>query len=337
MTRILLFPYVTGRGGVRSFMEKFRLAAESRGVEVVFDENAPGIDAALVLAGVWRLDVLSRLKRRGVRIVHRLDGMNWLHRRRWAGIRYSLRAEYGNLALSLTRGRFADRLIYQSEFVHQWWNARYGTLETPWVVIHNGVDLQRYTPEGKESPPKDFFRILLVEGNLQGAQGVGLGWAVSLLKILQSKNLPVELTVAGGVSARQREKMNLESVDSVSFLGFVPPEDIPALDRSAHLLFSADVHAACPNAVVEALACGTPVLAFDTGALRELVPNTAGRIVPYGGDAWKLEPPDLPALADAAEEILRNQKYFREGARRHAVENLDIETMTEKYLDVLLG
>ena len=91
------------------------------------------------------------------------------------------------------------------------------------------------------------------------------------------------------------------------FAGALAQERIPEMDRSAHLLFSADLNPACPNSVIEALACGTPVVGFDTGALKELVPETCGRIVPYGGDPWKLETPDLPGLAAAAAEVLRDR------------------------------
>ena len=116
----------------------------------------------------------------------------------------------------------------------------------------------------------------------------------------------------------------------------VPRERIPEIDRSAHLLFSADLNAACPNSVIEALACGLPVAAFDTGALNELVTGDAGRLVPYGGDPWKLEPPDIPALAIAAAEILRDQPRFRSAARAHAESALGLEKMVDGYLKVLL-
>ena len=46
---------------------------------------------------------------------------------------------------------------------------------------------------------------------------------------------------------------------------------------------------------MEALACGMPVVSFDTGALPELVTQDAGRVVAYGADAWRLEPPDIAA------------------------------------------
>jgi glycosyltransferase involved in cell wall biosynthesis len=92
---------------------------------------------------------------------------------------------------------------------------------------------------------------------------------------------------------------------------------------------------ACPNSVVEALACGLPVVSFDTGALPELVFGDAGRIVPYGGDAWQLEPPDLEALAAAAAEVVRENRRFRRGARACAEAGLDVETMIDGYLSML--
>jgi len=115
----------------------------------------------------------------------------------------------------------------------------------------------------------------------------------------------------------------------------VPPEEIPDLDRSAHLLFSSDINPACPNSVIEALACGLPVLAYDTGALPELVTGDAGRIVPYGGNPWKLEPPDNKALAAAALEILIHQTKFRSAARHRAETTFDLDTLVDNYLSAL--
>jgi len=83
--------------------------------------------------------------------------------------------------------------------------------------------------------------------------------------------------------------------------GLIPRDAIPALDRSAHLLYSADLNAACPNSVIEALACGLPVAGFATGALPELVTGDSGRLVPYGGDPWKLDTPAVPALVEGGE------------------------------------
>ena len=115
-----------------------------------------------------------------------------------------------------------------------------------------------------------------------------------------------------------------------------PAKQIPQIDRSAHLLFSADINAACPNSVIEAMACGLPVVGFDTGALKELVLGDLGRVVAYGGDVWKLDHSDIGALAKVAVEILNNQNHFRQAARARAESTLGLDQMTESYLKILL-
>jgi glycosyltransferase involved in cell wall biosynthesis len=102
------------------------------------------------------------------------------------------------------------------------------------------------------------------------------------------------------------------------------------------MLFSAEVNPPCPNSVIEALSCGLPVIGFDTGSLSELVQGDAGRLVPYGANPWKLEPPDSVALANAATEVLDDQNRFRTSARERAETMFDVESMVDQYLKVLL-
>ena len=89
--------------------------------------------------------------------------------------------------------------------------------------------------------------------------------------------------------------------------------------------------------MIEALACGLPVLAFDTGALPELVTGDAGRVVPYGSDPWKLETPDISSLAEAAVEILSDQPCFRAAARKRAEDAFGLDRMVAAYLQALAG
>jgi glycosyltransferase involved in cell wall biosynthesis len=103
------------------------------------------------------------------------------------------------------------------------------------------------------------------------------------------------------------------------------------------VLFSAEVNPPCPNSVIEALACGLPVASFDTGSLSELVQAGAGRLVPYGADPWRLQLADIPALAEAATEVLQDQDRFRKSAREKAESAFDVEKMVDEYLKVLLA
>ena len=334
MTRICIVPHVEGSGGMASFRLKFEKGLKTRGVDITYDLSAP-VDAALVIAGTRHLWKLNQLRKRGVRIVQRLDGINWVQRVRWTGPRYHLRAEYGNALLSLIRSRFADRVVYQSQFIRAWWEDWYGKLSKPASVILNGVDLQMYSPDGGHDRPTDRHRLLVLEGSLAGGLNAGLFHAVALAEKLSDKH-PMEIVVAGRVDERTRKKIERESHVPVRFLGILPREEIPRLARSSHLLYCAEINPPCPNSVIEALACGLPVVGFDSGSIRELVIEDSGRIVPYGGDPWKLESPDIPALADAAQDVLKNQEQFRRSARERAESVFGLDKMVDAYLKILL-
>ncbi len=340
-----------------SFQYKFAKGLAARGVEACYDLKDEPYQAILVIGGTRQLAGLWRAKRKGIPIVQRLDGMNWLHRkpvqttgtglkpkRDW---RHFLRSEYGNLILALLRSRLANRIVYQSEFVRKWWGDVHGQTSVPERVIYNGVDLKTYAPAEVDTRPRDAWRLLMVEGSLMGGyeQGLQVGLALAeKLAVSQSlQDRPVELMVAGKVLpstqvfwtnhlAGKQEQSNLR----LTWAGLVDQQDIPKIDNSAHLLYSADIHPACPNAVIEALACGLPVLSFNTGSLPELVTGDSGRVVDYGGDPWQLDSPDVDALLKGALEILRNQDVFRLAARQRAEEAFDLEKMVNSYLEVLL-
>ncbi len=337
MPRICIVPTVDGIGGGASFRNKFEAGLKTRNIEVTHDpDGAP--DAILVLAGTKNIAPLLRARRRGVRIVQRLDGINWIHRKRNTGIRHFVRAEYGNFVLSFIRSRLATHILYQSEFSHQWWEDWYGKPRVPFTIIHNGVDLNVYSPHGVGGLSIGRYRLLIVEGSLGGGYDMGLDNAIELAETLAEKyNFPMELMIVGKITDEHAARAQARARIPIIWKGMVLREQIPEIDRSGHLLFSADLNAACPNSVIEALACGLPVVAFDTGALNELVVGDAGRLAPYGGSPWKLDKPDISGLADAAAEILRNRPRFRAGARAQAEKTLGLDKMIAGYLKVLLG
>jgi glycosyltransferase involved in cell wall biosynthesis len=334
--RICIVPAVEGIGGMASFREKFQSGLAARDITVTHDPDDPA-EAILVIGGTKRLWPLWQARRRGVRIVQRLDGINWIQRKRNTGVRHFVRAEYGNFILSLIRARIATHILYQSEFVHGWWEDRYGRDGTASSVVHNGVDLTIYRPEGPGELPGDRIRLLVVEGSLGGGYDMGLDNAVQLAETLAAQHgFRMELMVVGKITAQHQVAVQSRSAVPIVWTGSITLERIPEIDRSAHLLFSADINPACPNSVIEALACGLPVVAFATGALNELVRGEAGRLVPYGGDPWKLDKPDIHTLAEAAADILRDRPRFSRAARARAEHSLGIDKMMDGYLKALL-
>ena len=76
----------------------------------------------------------------------------------------------------------------------------------------------------------------------------------------------------------------------------------------------------------EALACGTPVVCFDSTASPEIVGTDCGKVVPVG---------DYTATKTAIEEILRKDKdAYSKACIKRARENFCFETNAQQYLDL---
>jgi glycosyltransferase involved in cell wall biosynthesis len=338
-----------------TFQRKLSVGLTARNVHVTHDLDNRPYDSVLVIGGTRKIPALLRARREGVPIVQRLDGMNWLHRAygskgiKNVQVRHFLRAEYGNIILAYIRNHIADKVVYQSEFVKTWWKKVRGQTKASGIVIHNGVDLDAYKPDESIQRPQNSTRILLVEGSLMGGYEQGLEAAVKLIQVLGGSYPTIvkdqlELLIVGRVPEKIKDHWtrvfrdkSLSGNITLTWKGTVQAEEIPDIDNSAHFLYSSDINAACPNSVIEAMACGLPVLAFDTGALPELVTGEAGRIVPYGGDPWKLDPPDIEALVSGAKDILKNQEQFRLAARTLSVKKFNLNKMIDAYLEILVG
>ena len=334
---IALMPKLDGLGGPSSFQRKLIQGLKEKGIQTHFNPFDPEVRSILVIGGTKNIQTIWKARRKNIHIVQRLNGMNWIHRKKRTGLKHYLRSEYGNFILSTIRRHLSDAIIYQSQFARSWWQTTYGKSNVPSNVIYNGIDLNTYLPTGTHQKPSDHIRILLVEGHLGEGNESGLLNAIQMVELLNQRySQPVELMVAGKVPEEIKTRFASQTNIWLTWAGVIPREEIPTLDRSAHLLFSADLNAACPNSVIEALACGLPVVAFSTGSLPEILENDAGRTAPYGSNYWELEPPDLNGLADAAMEILNNLDHFRRKARDQAVKRFSLDFMVEEYLKILL-
>lgn len=115
------------------------------------------------------------------------------------------------------------------------------------------------------------------------------------------------------------EKLGVK--DRVRFLGNVPHDDLPALFAAADVMALVSASEGLANAWVEALACGTPIIASDVGGIRELVKTTdAGRIVVRTPEAIAAAAQDILANPPAREAVAANVSAFSwdENARQLA-------------------
>ena len=341
---ICLLPKAASLGGPRTFQQNLIAWAEhSSEVEIHFDAYREDIDAFLVIGGPKKyLKCLLEARRKGIPVVHRLNGMNWIHRQRPESLKYSLHSEAANLAIAFYRRFVCSKIVYQSPFCEERWNRVYGRLSKPSAIIFNGTDVQHFFPGETVPDLMDRIDFILAEGSFRYGMDFGLDAAAELAIGLADRfPQPVCMHVAGKTDPsaesriRQRLKESGRPVSAV-FEGVLPREQLISLERNAAFFLSSEINAACPNAVIEAMACGTPITGFDTGALKDVTGN-AGIIVPYGADPWKLEMPYISPLIDAAEKLIRENANFRRTARSRAESVFPVEKMAEAYVEFCLN
>jgi hypothetical protein len=328
--RICLTPRVGG-GGPASFQQRLREELRRRHVDTTFDARERPIDAVLVFAGTKDLTGLARCRREGIRIVQRLDGINWLHRIRPRSPAHFLRGELLNWQLRIIRSRLADRIVYQSGFARDWWERAAGIPDAAAGVIHNGVALGEY-PAARGGHDGT---LLVAEANLEYHAP-----ARAILRAAQ------EMFIRTGLLSRLAVYTRAVPAWEREWAGYLPTPDTPGMrpraevrerQTEAALFLTMDLNPSCPNAVLEALAAGLPVIGFDTGSVGELV-GEGGAAVRYEGNPWKLEVPrNLDALGAAGERILKNWREYSRRARSEAERRFDIRTVARAYLEMLAG
>jgi len=147
-------------------------------------------------------------------------------------------------------------------------------------VIRNGVDLHRFRPLPRDVMRRQLRlnrRTLLCIGKLVPSKGQEL--VIAALKALPDWDL---LLVGEGPQRAQLEEQcrRLEISERVRFLGSLPQDELPALYSAADILVLASEREGLPNVVLEAMACGTPVLAAAVGGVPEVVTApAAGRLL----------------------------------------------------------
>ncbi len=205
-----------------------------------------------------------------------------------------------------------------------------GMDEAKITVHYTGLDPARFAPRDRASEKARLGLsgpVVLCVGALIQLKGQAL-----LIETLAK--LPyTALLLAGAGPAEDDYRLLAERLgvaDRVRFLGNVPHDDIPALLAAADVMALVSEREGLANAWVEALACGTPVVASDVGGIRELIRTPdVGRIVERQPQAIAAaiedllaNPPSREAVADSVGTFSWNEnakqlaEFFRRVAAR---------------------
>jgi glycosyltransferase involved in cell wall biosynthesis len=201
-------------------------------------------------------------------------------------------------------------------------------------VIWGGVDPTRFAPDATSRRAGVVF-----VGRLTPHKGVD--------RLIAALPEDAALTIAGtgGHDRRAPESGYVEHLQrlangrNVRFLGAVADDDLPALYRSAAVVAVPSVHVTCYGrhhavsellglTAIEAMACGTPVVASGVGGLAEVVVD--------GETGFLVEPGDVIGLRMRLTELLAAPRLagaMGDAARARALSRFTLEQCARRCLD----
>jgi len=230
-----------------------------------------------------------------------------------------------------TVGKFTfetgDRILCYTETDKQRLQQR--GIDTEVSVISNGIDCSWFKPNGVDPQNQ-----LLFVGRLK--TGKGPQYLLEAFEEVASDDPQLSLKLVGDGPLRDDLEQQATAVgvaDQVEFLGEVPNDELPQLYRESRAFVLPSLSEGLPRTVLEAMACGRPVVTSDLTQLRPIVQD-AGYTFEAGSRAELAD--TLQTVVDADDQLL--DAYGDRGRQRVETEYSwrdTVEQTVEEYYDVI--
>ncbi len=275
-------------------------------------------------------DLFDLCRGKGIRIVWNQNGVGYPA---WAGGE----SERFNEPMRKLREK-ADFVVYQSQFCRVSAEKFLGPCETPFETLYNPVDCSLFVPG--ERTISGVLRLLAAGTHGTRDRVIPL---LDALLVLRRGGIDASLTVAGGFRWKNAESdfalevagRRLDSV--VRRVRNFSQGDAPELYRGHDVLLHPKYMDPCPTVVLEALACGLPVVGSHSGGMPEIVHGSCGVLVACEGDWDVRHSVSAQDLAGAASEIFPRLEEMAAAARLHAVETFPVDRWVEDHARIFRG
>jgi glycosyltransferase involved in cell wall biosynthesis len=217
----------------------------------------------------------------------------------------------------------ADAVIANSNGLRDLAVAFDPTMDIP--IIPNGVDGAHYTNESHEWSPARLFSV----GRIVHQKGLDLG----LRALAQLKDLEWEWCIAGDGPQMEMLKSLAQELgisDRVKFLGWQSREELTQWYHHSNLFLFPSRHEGMPNAVLEAMSSGLPVVATKIAGSEELVLD--------GVTGLLVNPEDVNSLRDGLRRLIAEEKMrmqMGQASRRRVEEEYSWENVARQYSEIL--
>jgi len=296
--------------------------------------SVPGLFKSLdgLFMAVGSLGTLRRLRReQGVDLIDAHFGYPDGHAAsllaRWLGLPFSvtLRGVEPRIGATAIRGRLMRRALRRAAHVIAVagslaeWARGAGVEPARLTVVGNGVDTGRFRPIDRDAARRELglpasAPVLVTVGGL--TERKGFHRVLDCLPRLREAHPGLQYLIVGGASGEGDWRARLEDqarrlglTECVHFLGVVEPDRLRVPLSAADAFVLATRNEGWANVLLEAMACGLPVITTDVGGNREVVSDAhLGHVVPFG---------DTGALARAIDEAL-GRDWDQDAIRAHA-------------------
>jgi glycosyltransferase involved in cell wall biosynthesis len=276
-------------------------------------------------------DLFGLCRQRGIKIVWNQNGVGYPA---WAG----RESERFNGPMRRLRA-MADYVVYQSRFCEESALRFLGPSNQPSEILFNPVDTTRFAPAPNRIQSAS-LRLLCA-----GTHGTRdrVANALEALAVLRKSGLDADMTVAGSFQWKQGEKDFEEMVAALGLLKCVcrrprfSQADAVAMYQDHDILIHPKYMDPCPTVVLEAMACGLPVVGSASGGMPELVDDSCGILVPGPIDWETLHTPSSHDLANAVIRVSENLESMSSAARRIAIERFSVPAWVEAHRKIFVS
>ncbi|QLE59379.1 glycosyltransferase family 4 protein [Nostoc sp. TCL26-01] len=297
-------------------------------------EKPDAINLHFALYSLPILDILPK----GVPITFNFHGP-WAAESQQEIVKNKLSIFFKRRLIEQTTYNCCDRFIVLSKAFADILHQQY---QVPWDKIHiipGGVNISKFqvnlSPQAARQQlnwPED-RPILFTSRRL--VHRVGLDILLQALAIIKPKVPDVWLAIAGRgylqpVLEQQVQDLGLEN--NVKFLGFLPDQQLPLAYQAANLtVMPSQSFEGFGLAIVESLACGTPVLCTPIGGMPEILQPFSPELITTSAQAT--------AIAEKLEPILLSQISIpsREDCQQYAVSNFNWQKIAQQVRQVILA
>ncbi|HYR57297.1 MAG TPA: glycosyltransferase family 4 protein, partial [Chthoniobacteraceae bacterium] len=160
---------------------------------------------------------------------------------------------------------------------------------------------------------------------------------IEALRHLRDAGCPARLTVAGALrwpnaDAEVRAAIDrFELRDDVTLRPAFTQNEAPELYRAAHVLVHSKYHDPCPTVVIEAMACGLPVIGSRSGGMPELVGEDGGELIDVPLSWDRAAAPEPREIANAVMTMIPDWPARSRAARARAERLFDAERWVAEH------